>query len=75
MIIIPSTSLSNVEVSKVGSKSLIGTKSQFGKPATPVLSVPTGPLRAVKIRPTSNLISPKKDIIQSGSHHSYKVHV
>jgi hypothetical protein len=34
--------------------------SKFAKPATPLLSVPTGPLRAVKIRPTSKLISPKR---------------
>ena len=33
---------------KVGSKSLISAISKFAKPATPLLSVPTGPLRAVK---------------------------
>ena len=49
-----------VEKGKVGSKSLSGAISKFAKPATSLLSVPIGPLRAVKIRPTSNLINPKR---------------
>ena len=36
------------------------TVLKFAKMATPLFSVPTGPLRAVKIRPMSKLISPKR---------------